>query len=202
MISIAFTPPTNLAHHAKLALSVALAVALLSGCGGGSKATGPATVTVTVTVTVTATPIVAGSVTPTPTTATPAAGVARSDDVGRKFDLGTIVRIEDDGGAQVIIFDRWTASGVPDATIAANGISMDVHSDARYQNLNTKITYRIPVVPAAVFNYRHCVAIDQHAEQKASTLKEFAGLHGSEKVMLLTLDPQGQVFSAQNDPAC
>lgn len=187
-------------HQGTVGLCVALAVALLSGCSGeATKAPGRV---VTVTVTVTAEPTEADSVTPPPTTTTSAAGVARSDVVGRKFDLGTIVRIEDDGGVPVIIFDRWTAAGVPDSTLATQGLPMDVHSDARFQNLNTKITFRIPVVQGAIFTYRHCVAIDQHAAQKASTLQEFAGLQGSEKVMLLTLDPQGQVFSAQNDPAC
>jgi hypothetical protein len=33
-------------------------------------------------------------------------------------------------------------------------------------------------------------------------LNEFAQLQDAEKVVLLTLDPQGQVVAAQNDPAC
>ena len=159
-------------------------------------------VTVTATPTVTASPDVTASDAPPRATTTTAAGVRKSDVVGRKFDLGTIVRIEDDGGVPVIIFDRWTARGVPDSTLAAKGVPIAAHSDAPYRNANTKITYRIPVVQGAIFTYKHCVAVDEHVMQRASTLQEFAGLQGSEKVMLLTLDPHGQVFSAQNDPAC
>ena len=193
-MTISVFPPT--AHRASVGLCLAVAVALLSGCGGGSStAQGPV-------VTVTVTPTVTASVTPPPATATTQAGVAKSDVVGRKFDLGTIVRVQDDGGVPVIIFDRWTARGVADSTLAADGVPIVVHSDAPYKNVNTKITFRIPVVQGAVFTYKHCVAIDQPAQQKSATLQEFAGLQGSEKVMLLTLDPQGQVVSAQNDPAC
>lgn len=197
MTSYAFTRST---HEASVVLSVAVAVVVLSGCGGGSPTAERPPVTVTVTPTVTA------IVTPPPATktatATTAVGVARSDVVGRKFDLGTIVSIADEGGVPVIIFDRWTARGVTDSTLAASGVPIGVHSDAPYQNLNTKVTYRIPVLRGAVFTYRHCVAVDQPVSQRASTLREFASLQGPEKVVLLTLDPQGQVFSAQNDPAC
>lgn len=102
----------------------------------------------------------------------------------------------------VIIFDRWTRRGVADSTVAANGVPFVVHPDAPYQNVNTKITSRIPVAKGADFTYKHCVAADQPPQQKSSTLQAFAGLQGSEKVMLLTLDRQGQAVSAQNDPAC
>ena len=199
MTIIAFTPS---AREASVGLFVAAAVALLSGCGGESPTAQPSVVTVTAVPTVGTTPTVTASNSPAPATTTTAAGVKRSDVVGRKFDLGTIVRIEDDGGVPVIIFDRWTARGVPDSTLAAKGVPIAAHSDAPYRNANTKITYRIPVVQGAIFTYKHCVAVDEHIMQRASTLQEFAGLQGSEKVMLLTLDPHGQVFSAQNDPAC
>lgn len=125
-----------------------------------------------------------------------------SDVAGRMFDLGTIVRVEEGDTVPVIIFDRWTAAGVADTALAADGVPIGVHSDVRYQNLNTKITYRIPVRQGAVFTYNHCVAVDQPAQQRSSTLHELAGLQGSERVLLVTLDSQGQVVSAQNDPAC
>jgi hypothetical protein len=193
MTPIAFTPSV---HEASTGLFVALAVALLSGCGGGSSPAQGSVVTVTVTPTVTA------RATAPPATTASAAGVAKSDVVGRKFDLGTIVRIESNGGVPVIVFDRWTAQGTPDSALAVSGVPIAVHSDARFQNLNDKITYRIPVVQGAVFTYNHCVAIGQPATKSASTLQAFASLQGSEKVMLVSLDPQGRLFSAQNDPAC
>ena len=199
MTIIAFTLS---AREASVGLFVAAAVALLSGCGGESPTAQPSVVTVTAVPTVATTPTVTASNSPPPATTTTAAGVTRSDVVGRKFDLGTIVRIEDDGGVPVIIFDRWTARGVPDSTLAAKGVPIVVHSDARFQNLNSKITYRIPVVQGAIFTYKRCIAVDQPVSQEASTLQAFAALQGPRKVMLLTLDPHGQVFNAQNDPAC
>ena len=199
MTTLGFTPP---GVRATIGLSLALAVAALSGCGdggaGSSTAQGPvATVTVTPTVPARDTPPPAESGAPTKR-----AGVAESDVVGRKFDLGTIVRMEDGGGVPVIIFDRWTARGVPDPTLASKGVSIGVHADAPYENLNSTITYRIPVAPGAIFTYRHCAAVDQPPEQKSSTIEDFARLQKPEQVMLLTLDQHGQVFSAQNDPAC
>jgi hypothetical protein len=187
------------AHRATIGLALPLTVTLLSSCGndgaGSSTPPGPpATVTVTPTVTAGAT---ATSAMPTRSTE-----IAKSDVAARRFDLGTIVKVEDDGGAPVIIFDRWTVRGVADSTLAARGVSMGVHSDAPYENLNSKITYRIPVAQGAAFTYRRCVAVDQPPEQKPSTLEDFARLMSPEKVILLTLDQHGRVFSAQNDPAC
>jgi hypothetical protein len=176
-------------------LCLAWAVTLLGGCGGGSS-TGPDSV-----VTVTTTPTVTARATPR-SVATTAAGTAKSDVVGRKFDLGTIVRVQNDGGVPVVILDRWTARGVPDSTLAASGVPIHVHSDAPYQNFNNKITYRIPVAPGAIFTYRHCVAIDQPPVVRSSTLGEFARLPDAERVVLLTIDAKGQAVKAQNDPAC
>lgn len=195
MTTFAFTPS---AHRASTSLGLAMAAALLSGCGAGSSTAPGAVVTVTTTPTVTAS---AARPRATPTT-TKRAGVVRSDVVGRDFDLGTIVSVEDEGGVPVIIFDRWTAQGVSDSTLAAEGVPMGVHSDAPYQNLNSRVTYRIPVAEGAIFTHKHCVAVDQPPAQKSSTLKEFTRLPDSENVMLLTLDPEGQVSRAQNDPAC
>lgn len=79
---------------------------------------------------------------------------------------------------------------------------MGIHSDARFENQNSKTTFRIPVVEGAIFNYSHCVAIDQPAQQRSSTLEEFERLKSPENVILLTLDPKGQVTKAQNDAAC
>ena len=174
-------------------LCLAAAATLLSACGGG--ANGPdSVVTVTITPTVTA-----GAARPTATTRP---NTVKSDVMGRSYDLGTIVSVQNDQGVPVIVFDRWTAKGVSDSALAAHGVPVHVHSDAPYENLNNKITYRIPVAQGAVFTYRHCVAIDQPPELRSSTLDEFARLPSSEKVVLLTLDPEGQAVKAENDPAC
>jgi hypothetical protein len=186
---------------ARLSLTVPAAVAavVLTGCGGGTSTGQRPVVTVTVTPTVTAGAVPAPAKAPTAiaTTAAP-----KSDVVGRKFDLGTIVKVEQSGGVKVIIFDRWTAPGFADSKVAAKGLPMGVHSDVRFENQNSKTTFRIPVVAGAIFTYNHCVAVDQPAQQRSSTLQEFATLPDTEKVILLTLDPSGQVFKAQNDPAC
>jgi hypothetical protein len=196
-----FIPLTSSLRALSTGLAAALTVALtvaLSGCGGGSSPAQGSVVTVTITPTVTA----KAAPRPAPTPTSTPTGVARSDVVGRGFDLGAIVRVEDDAGVPVLIFDRWTARGVADSTLAARGVPIAVHTDAPYENLNTKTTYHIPVAPGAAFTYNHCVAMDQPARRSPSTVRAFAALKGSEKVILLTLDPKGRVLSAQNDPAC
>ena len=199
MSIMALTAPPRgaIVGRAMAGICLGAAVALLSGCGVGSSTEPVSVVTVTITPTVTATVAPA-----TTSVASTAAGTAKSDVVGRKFDLGTIVRVHNDGGVPVIILDRWTARGVPDSTLAASGVPIHVHSDAPYQNFNNKITYRIPVAPRAIFTYRHCVAIDQPPVGRSSTLGEFARLPDAEKVVLLSIDPKGQAVKAQNDPAC
>lgn len=187
---------TTSGRRAVAGLCLGGAVAVLSGCGGGS-ATAPAEV-----VTVTVTPTVTVKVTPKPTAVATRARTARSDVVGRKFDLGTIVRVENDGGVPVIILDRWTARRVSDSRLASGGVKIRVHSDQPYQNLNRKVTYRVPVAQGAVFTYSHCVAIDQPPVKRSSTLEAFARLQDPEKLILLTLDHKGQAYKAQNDPAC
>jgi hypothetical protein len=154
-------------------------------------------------VTVTTTPTVTlGAAPPSAPPTTTRKGKVRSDVVGRRFDLGTIVKVENEDGVPVIILDRWTKHGVSDSKLAANGIPVHVHSDAPYENLNTKITYRIPVAQGAIFTYAHCVAVDEPASRKSSTLNDFLRLKDPEKVVLLSLDPKGQAYKAQNDPAC
>jgi len=186
-----------LARRAIAGLCITVAVGVLSGCGGEGS-TGPETVvTVTVTPTVTA-----KAATPTATATSTPTGTAKSDVVGRKFDLGTIVAVEKENGVPVLVLDRWTVRGVPDSSLAERGVPIRVHSDAPFENQNTKVTYRIPVAQGAVFTYRHCVAIDQPPVQKASTLNDFAHLQDSEKVVLLSLSSRGQAVEVQNDPAC
>jgi hypothetical protein len=177
-------------------LCLAATTALLSGCGAGASARPESVVTVTITPTVTARAVPVTTTAPTP------ASNVRSDVVGRRFDLGTITSVQDEGGVPVILLDRWTAQGVPDSAIAENGVPIHVHSDAPYQNLNSRSTYRIPVARGAVFTYRHCVGIDQPPAQSSSSLEQFNRLPDPEKVVLVRLDSRGQAVSVENDPAC
>lgn len=188
---------TTTTARAIAGLCLAATSALLSGCGAGDSAGQDTVVTVTVTPTVTA-----RAAAPTTTAAPTASSTVHSDVVGRKFDLGTITSVQDEGGVPVITFDRWTALGVPDSAVAANGVPIRVHSDAPFQNLNSQTTYRIPVAEGAAFTYRHCVTIGQPPVVRPSSLDEFTRLAGPDKVVLLRLDPSGQVVSAENDPGC
>jgi hypothetical protein len=199
MSIMALTAPPRgaIVGRAMSGICLGAAVALLSGCSVGSSKEPVSVVTVTITPTVTAT-----VAPPTTSVASTAAGTAKSDVVGRKFDLGTIVRVQNDGGVPVIILDRWTARGVPDSLLAAHGVAIHLHSDAPYENFNNQITYRIPVAHGAIFTYMHCVAIDQPPVLRASTLDEFTRLRDPERVVLLSIDPMGQAVTVQNDPAC
>lgn len=185
-------------RRASATVCLSAAVVLLGGCGAGSSSTPPEpalTVTVTPTITVTA----ARS---RPTAAATSTRPVKSDVVGRSFDLGTIVGVKKQGDVSVIVLDRWTAQGVSDPDLAARGIRLQVHSDTRFQNLNSNTTYQIPVAADAVFTYAHCVDISQPALRESSSLKDFTRLQDPEKIILLTLDPQGRAVTARNDPAC
>jgi hypothetical protein len=188
---------TTPGHRAMVGLCLGATMALLSGCGSGPSAAPQQAVTVTTTPTVTL-----SAAPPTATATTTRKGNVKSDVVGRRFDLGTIVKVENEGGVPVIILDRWTARGVSDSELAANGVPVKVHSDAPFENLNSTVTYRVPVAEGATFLYAHCLAVDQPPSQKSSTLNDFARLKEPEKVVLLNLDPGGQAYKAQNDPAC
>jgi len=183
-------------RRASAAVCVCAAALLLGGCGAGSSSSPQPALTVTVTPTITVT---AGS---RPTASATSTRPVKSDVVGRNFDLGTIVGVKRQDGVSVIILDRWTAPGVSDPTLAATGIRLPVHSDTRFENLNSNVTYQIPVAPGAVFTHAHCVDVSQPALLEPSSLENFTRLANPEKVVLLTLDPQGRVVKARNDPAC
>ena len=191
------TRPHHRARSALLAAAAALP-ALLSACGSGDSQPSGAPVTVTVTPTVTAT---APPASPGSPSARPPADVA-SDVVGRAHDLGTIVDVTSHAGTPVVVLDRWTVRGLPDSTLARDGVPIRVHSDAPYENQNTRSTFRIPVAPDATFTYHHCVAVDQPMQSRSATLPELAHLRRGEDVVLLRLDASGRLTGAENDPAC
>ena len=197
------TRPRHRAHHAHHAprarmTSLAAAVALtaaLPACGSGDSQPSGAPVTVTVTPTVTATAL-PGSPSVSPSTD------VHSDVVGRTYDLGTIVDVTGAAGTPVVVLDRWTVRGTSDSTLARDGVPVRVHSDAPYENQNTRSTFRIPVAPGATFTYHHCVAVDQPMQSRPATLPQLAHLHRGEDIVLLRLDASGRLARAENDPAC
>jgi len=199
------TRSTHRARRAPRAAAVAAAVAAgaltatLCACGSGDSQPSGAPVTVTVTPTVTATPSAGTS--PGSPSASPSADV-HSDVVGRAHDLGTIVDVTTSAGTPVVVLDRWTVRGTPDSTLARDGVPIRVHSDAPYENQNTRSTFRIPVAPGATFTYHHCVAVDQPMQSRPATLPELASLQHGEDIVLLRLDASGRLTGAENDPAC
>ena len=86
----------------RLGAGVVVGLMALSGCGGGSTTDQLPALTVTTTPTVTVT-----LARPAPPVAA-TTGNPKSDDVGRRFDLGTIVGVQDVGQVPVIIFNRWS----------------------------------------------------------------------------------------------
>src|SRR4051795_13217808 len=138
---------TRPSHRAGLAAAATLTAAL-SGCGtGGSQPAGaPVTVTITPTVTATAPPGSSSG----PPSSSPRSEV-HSDVVGRAYDLGTIVDVTSTAGTPVVVLDRWTVRGTPDSTLAREGVPIRVHTDAPYENQNTRSTFRVPVAPGATF---------------------------------------------------
>jgi hypothetical protein len=182
------------------AVAAAALTATLCACGSGDSQPSGAPVTVTVTPTVTAT-APAGTSPGSPPSATPSADL-HSDVVGRAHDLGTIVDVTTSAGTPVVVLDRWTVRGTSDSTLARDGVPIRVHSDAPYENQNTRSTFRIPVAPDATFTYHHCVAVDQPMQSRPATLQELAQLERGEDIVLLRLDASGRLTGAENDPAC
>lgn len=180
---------------ALLALAAGGSLATLAGCGGSATPPGSA-VTVTVTPTVTAK---GGGPT---TSASPTA--PRSDDIGRKFDYGAVVSAKVIGGVTVLTLDRYTWKGLDDAKLAQQGLPVKPFRAKKvpYENLNTTLTYRLPVADGARILYHHCGAADQPLQTKSVVPTYFTGLHAPENTVLVTLDPQGRVTAAENIPAC
>lgn len=180
--------------HRSTALAVACvgAAGLLTGCAGGSgSAQGPVTVTVTPTVTATA-----GSPPSAPLT-------AHSDDVGRAYDFGAIVSSSKVGSVTVLVLDRYTWKGLDDAKLAKQGIPVQpFKGPVPYENLNTKLTYRLPVADGARILYHHCVAADQPIQTKSVAPADLGHLADRENTVLVALDAQGRVTAADNIPGC
>jgi hypothetical protein len=177
------------------AATLAAAGLVLSGCGGDGSPTG-SQVTVTVTPTVTAKP--------KPASSTPAAPrPPKSDDVGRAYDFGRVVRASTVGSVAVLELDRWTWKGLDDAKLARQGVPLGPwKGKAPYENQNAKLTYTVPVSPDARILYHHCIAADQPLQTKSVAPAELAKLADGENTVLVKLDDAGVVVAADNLPGC
>ena len=94
---------------------------------------------------------------------------ATSDDVGRAFDYGKVVKTTTVAGVTVLVLDRYTWKGLDDAKLAKQGLPVAPFKKGQvpYENLNTTLTYRIPVADGARILYQHCVAFDQPLQTKS-----------------------------------
>jgi hypothetical protein len=124
-----------------------------------------------------------------------------SDVVGRKFDLGTIDKLEDRDGVPVAVLDRFTAKGVPDTDIAEHGLAIKPFTTPPFENLGRTL-FRIPVSPEATFVYHHCVAPDQPVQSQSSDLHQMSSLGEPEDIVVVTLDEEGVMTHAENEPGC
>jgi hypothetical protein len=162
-----------------------LAAGLLAGCGGGSP--GEVVVTVTAATSDSTSP----SETPSEEQATPEATV-ESDDVGRTFDFGVVKSVETEGDTEVLVFDRWTDPDVDDAVLADEGLVVSPYDldDSPYRNVNTEVTFRIPVRPDTTFLLHHCVKKGEPVTSKSVTPQELAAADPADRLVLLTIDPE------------
>jgi hypothetical protein len=170
---------------------------LLAACGGSGSPSGAVTVTVTPTVTAHA----SGSSSSSRTSA--ANRVPTSDDKGRTYDFGTIVKESKVGGVPVLELDRWTWKGLADATLAQQGVPLNpFKGKVPYENQNTRLTYTLPVADGARLLYHHCIAADQPLQTKSVQPQELVGLADRENTVLVKLDDKGRVVAADNIPGC
>lgn len=174
----------------------AVSALTLTACGGSGGSGGAVTVTVTPTVT-------AGSPNSASTPRTAATSTAATSDVtGRGYDFGTVTRLEKVGGTAVITLDRWTFKGIDDKKLADNGVPLAPFTGSPFENQNSKLTYDIPVAEDARILYHHCVAADQPLQTRSATVQELADLGDREDTVLVGLDDQGRLTTADNIAGC
>jgi hypothetical protein len=169
---------------------------LVGACGGGGQSPS-SDVTVTVTPTVTAGGKASSASKPA------AAKPPSSDDVGRTYDFGTVVKASKVAGVDVLELDRWTWKKLDDAKLATQGVPLTAFKGAvPYENQNAKLTYTLPVAEGARILYHHCIAADQPLQTKSVTAQELVGLAERENTVLVRLDDQGRIVAADNIPGC
>jgi hypothetical protein len=173
-------------------VAVLTLVAALTACSsdGGS---GPApTVTVTD----------PGSTTPGSASAKP---TATSDVQGRRFDLGTVIKVSTVAGVLVVELDRWTLPGTTDSKIARDGLPTEPHEGPLYTNQNTQKTYTAPVADSARVVINRCVRSAGNPLGMTSAQQDAVGwLRSADPaaVLLVTYDDAGQIIRLDTEARC
>lgn len=175
--------------------TVAAATLTATACGNQPISTGAETTTMTVTPTVTAKP-------PKQAATSTSAGALHSDDRGRHFDLGAVTAVDQDHGHPVLVLDRWTDPKVPDAKLAQQGIPIAPYRGAPFKNVNTKLTYRIPVTANATLLEHHCLAPGEPLQTKSVSAADLASLEKRDRVVVVMLDERGYATKVENLPGC
>ena len=182
---------------ARLALAV-LACAILGACASNDT---PGEVVVTVT----QTPTRAGSPSPkasaSPTTK---ATAPRSEVKGRDFDFGMVTKARTAGDTDVLVLDRWTDPGVPDDTLADQGLEVRAWdlASGRYVNQNAKVTFDIPVREGTTFLLHHCVAPGEPLQTRSVTATELADAPEADRLVLVEIDEQGWATGGETLAGC
>lgn len=183
-------------RRAATALAVVLASAALAGCGGSPGE-------VVVTVTGSPSPAASGSSSPSGSTGGSAPTV-KSDVVGRAFDFGTVGKVMTSGSTQVLLLDRWTDPSVDDKALAKSGIAVRTYERAKnpFKNVNTAVTFAIPVRPNTTFLLHHCTAPGEPLESRSVTAEELAAAPAEDKLVLLRIDRSGWTTGGETFAGC
>ncbi|MCH8613906.1 hypothetical protein [Arsenicicoccus dermatophilus] len=188
-----------------LPLGVVAVVVSVSGCTAlTSSYAPPVTVTVTPTITVSARSAPQMAPAPAPTTPSPTPTPTRDPDIrsavrGRNFDLGKITGLDEKGGNQILVLDRWSVRGRSDSSMGRTGLDLTVKS--RFSNRNT-LSFRIPVDPAAEVLRLTCSPDGSAPQATKSTLEEIQALPDDAGLVKLSLDEEGWITKAESVPVC
>jgi hypothetical protein len=171
-------------------VSVTAASGALAGCGSEDPAP-QSTVTV-----------------PAPEPSTTSSEPQGGDVKGRSHDVGTIVAVDGADDDLVLTLDRWTLTGVDDATLAKDGAPVVPHSGERFANQNAERTYRVPVAQDAVLVVNECQPPftpggTPGLSSRQAALDEFlAQPERKDQVVLLTYSVEGELVQLDTDPRC
>jgi hypothetical protein len=173
-------------------LPAVAALAVVTGCTSGSGSGTTATVTVTQ----------PGATTASSPSAKP---TATSDVQGRRFDLGTVVRVSTVAGVPVVELDRWTLAGTTDSAIAREGLKVTPHVGPLYTNQNSQKTYSAPVADGARVVVNRCVRTPGNPLGITASQQDAAGWLRSphpETVLLVTYDEAGRITRLATEARC